>query len=148
MSKENGRPLLSGMGDPIRYVALGSEDVNDRAVDPFIGGADEARRKNKALRSIISTPNFLNVELTKHIVKQADDNRAEASGKAPADEDSSEHAQRLLRKQFMDSVKTKFFFLGFSFGASLQSFAVSVILLFVSHSDDSGPIQVTSLHLL
>ena len=96
------------------------------------------------MRSIISTPNFLDTTLTNTIIKAAEELRADRIPNDGDEDETTEAQQRALRKQFIDTIKTKFFFLGFSFGASLQSFAVSVILLFLAHSNDAGPIQELS----
>lgn len=116
----------------------------------FTSASEDAAKKLKklkALRTITSTPNFMDVELTNKIIKTVEENQTklkDAEAAAAEAEELNELNQRALRKKYMDSVKNKFFFLGFSFGASLQSFIVSVILLFVSHSNDAGPIQELS----
>jgi hypothetical protein len=46
-----------------------------------------------------------------------------------------------FRTAYIDAIKTQFFYLGLSSGASLQMFCVSVILMFVSYSHDAGPIN-------
>lgn len=126
--------------------------IENGDADPFLSNVESSeaikKKKQKALRSIISTPNFMDVGLTNKIIKDHNTEVAKATERVivsvNSEEENHEATQRQLRKQFMDSVKTKFFFLGFSFGASLQSFVVSVILLFVSHSNDAGPIQELS----
>lgn len=49
-----------------------------------------------------------------------------------------------LRFAYTGALKTQYFYLGFSSGASLQMFAVSVILMLASHSHNSGPIAELS----
>eukprot|EP01041_Mallomonas_annulata_P009035 gene9035-18714_t len=49
-----------------------------------------------------------------------------------------------FRAAYVDAIKTQFFYLGLSSGASLQMFCVSVILMFVSYSHDAGPINELS----
>jgi hypothetical protein len=116
------------------------------AQDPFLPYQKQIENKRNVLRSIISTPNFLDAGLTQKILDAVEENKGD-SGVAKSiisEELIHESTQSALRKKFIGTIKTKFFLLGFSFGASLQSFVISVILLFVSHSDDAGPIQELS----
>lgn len=49
-----------------------------------------------------------------------------------------------FRAAYINAIKAQFFYLGLSSGASLQMFAVSVILMVASYSHDSGPIAELS----
>ena len=100
--------------------------------DP-LGGESNVFESSSLTRNTTSHTDLSDFNLTQQAA--AEEKSLQSNG---VEEDLSLHIQ------FMDTIKTKFFFLGISFGASLQGLIISVILLFLAFSNNAGPIRELS----